>query len=268
MREAAAILVTGASSGIGRATAELLSARGFRVFGASRRSPHPAPAGLRDAWITMDVRDEATVRAGVAEVVAAAGGLDGIVLSAGCGVFGSVEELSMETAREQFETNVFGVLTVLRATLPHLRPRRGRVVIVGSLAGRAPIPFQAHYSATKAALDALALGLRTEVAPFGVGVSLVEPGDINTPFNDHMEWGRHDGSPYAERLGRCERVVRQSLPKAPGPALVAEAIHRALTARRPRVRYTVGPDSLLVPLGRRLLPDWLSLALIRQHFDV
>ena len=268
MREAAAILVTGASSGIGRATAELLAARGLRVFGASRRSPQPTPAGVRDAWITMDVRDEETVRAGVAELVATAGGLDGVVSSAGYGVFGSVEELSMETARQQFETNVFGVLTVLRATLPHLRQRRGRVVIVGSLAGRAPIPFQAHYSATKAALDALTLALRTEVAPFGVGVSLVEPGDINTPFNDHLEWGRHEGSPYAEKLRRCERVVRKSLPKAPGPALVAEVVHRALTASRPRVRYSVGPDSLLVPLGRRLLPDWLSLAMIRHHFDV
>ena len=114
----------------------------------------------------------------------------------------------------------------------------------------------------------MTLALRTEVAPFGVGVSLVEPGDINTPFNDHTEWGRHEGSPYAEKLRRCERVVRKSLPKAPGPALVAEVVHRALTASRPRVRYSVGPDSLLVPLGRRLLPDWLSLAMIRHHFDV
>ena len=268
MREAATILVTGASSGIGRATAELLAARGFRAYGASRRAPEPPPDGVRDPWITMDVRDEAEVRTGVATLVASAGRLDGVVLSAGYSVFGSVEKLPMERAREQFETNVFGVLNVLRSTLPHLRQTRGRVVILGSLAGRAPIPFQAHYSATKAALDALALALRIEVAPFGVGVSLVEPGDINTPFNDHMEWGRDEGSPYAERLRRCERVVRESLPKAPGPELVAEVVWRALTARRPRVRYTVGPDSLLVPLGRRLLPDWLSLALIRDHFDV
>ena len=146
--------------------------------------------------------------------------------------------------------------------------RRGRVVVVGSLAGRAPIPFQAHYSATKAALEALTLALRLEVAPFGIVVSLVEPGDIQTPFNDHMEWGDPTRSVYGARLRSCEGVVRESLPKAPGPHLVAEAIHRALTARRPRVRYTVGPDSWLVPLGRRLLPDWLSLALIREHFKL
>jgi short-subunit dehydrogenase len=142
--------------------------------------------------------------------------------------------------------------------------------VVGSLAGRAPIPFQAHYSASKAALDALTLALRTEVAPLGVAVSLVEPGDIHTPFNDNMDWGT-DGqgrSPYAEWRVRCERVVRASLPHAPGPQVVAATIHRALTARRPRVRYTVGPDSILVPLGRRILPDWLTLILIRRHFDL
>jgi len=160
-------------------------------------------------------------------------------------------------------------LNPIRAVLPGMRARHaGRIVIVGSLAGRAPIPFQAHYSATKAAVDALALALRTEVAPFGIAVSLVEPGDIRTAFNEHMDWAATVGSPYGERLRSCERVTRDALPKAPGPEVVARCVHRALTAWRPRVRYTVGPDSWLVPLGRRLLPDSLSLGLIRSHFRV
>jgi NAD(P)-dependent dehydrogenase (short-subunit alcohol dehydrogenase family) len=262
------VLITGASSGIGFATAELLAARGFRVFAASRREPTPGPRGLRDGWVTMDVRDEGSTRTGVGRVLEAAARLDAVVCCAGYSVFGSVEELPLEKARAQIETNLLGTLAVLRASLPHLRTSRGHVIVVGSLAGRAPIPFQAHYSATKAALDALTLALRVEVAPFGVRVSLVEPGDIQTPFNDHMDWGAHDGSPYAERLARCERVVRESLSEAPGPQVVARAIQKALTERRPRVRYTVGPDSILVPLGRRLLPDWLSLWLIRNHFKV
>ena len=216
----------------------------------------------------MDVRHEAQARAGVSDVVAQAGRLDAVVCSAGYAVFGSVEDLPIEKARAQMETNVIGTLTVLRAALPHLRRAQGRAVVVGSLAGRAPIPFQAHYSATKAALDALTLALRIEVAPFGVGVSLVEPGDIATPFNENMDWGDGGDSVYAERRASCERVVRESLPKAPSAAIVAEVILRALMARRPRVRYAVGPDSRLVPLGRRLLPDWLSLALIRDHFKV
>lgn len=262
-------LVTGASSGIGRATAERLAAQGFRVFGASRRSPDPLPRGVKDAWVAMDVRDEGTVKKGVADVLARTGRIDALVSSAGYSVFGSVEELPLEKAREQIETNLIGTLAPIRAVLPAMRKaRRGRIVVVGSLAGRAPIPFQAHYSATKAALDALTLALRVEVAPFGIGVSLVEPGDIRTAFNDHMDWGDTCASAYGERLRRCERVVRESLPKAPGPEVVAQVIHRALAARRPRVRYTVGPDSRLVSLGRRLLPDWLCLALIGHHFDV
>jgi NAD(P)-dependent dehydrogenase (short-subunit alcohol dehydrogenase family) len=216
----------------------------------------------------MDVRDEASVREAVGKVVAQAGRLDAVVCAAGYGVFGAVEELPIDKARAQLETNVIGTLTVLRAALPHLRQTQGRAVVVGSLAGRAPIPFQAHYSASKAALDAITLALRMEVDPFGVGVSLIEPGDIHTPFNDNMDWSGEGEPVYEERRRACERVIRESLPKAPGPEIVAEVILRALTDKRPRVRYTVGPDSLLVPMGRRLLPDWLSLSLIRDHFKV
>ncbi len=261
-----AVLVTGASSGIGLATAQLLADRGFSVFGACRNPPSDDG---RIRWLRMDVRDEGQVHRGVAEVLAAASGIDALVCNAGYGIFGSVEEVDLARARSQFETNVFGTLAPIRAVLPGMRERRsGRIVVVGSLAGRAPIPFQAHYSATKAALDALTLALRMEVAPFGVGVSLVEPGDIRTAFNDRLDWGVGTESPYGERVRRCEEVILDSLPRAPGPEVVARTILRALTARAPRVRYSVGPDSLLVPFGRRLLPDWLSLLLIRNHFKI
>jgi NAD(P)-dependent dehydrogenase (short-subunit alcohol dehydrogenase family) len=145
----------------------------------------------------------------------------------------------------------------------------GRIVLVGSLAGRAPLPFQAHYSASKAAVDALALALRNELQGTGVRVSLVEPGDVKTAFNERMDWGEaREASAYGARIRRCEDVVRAALPRAPGPEVVARVIARALRARRPRVRYTVGPEAWSVPLGRRLLPDALSLALIRRHFAV
>jgi NAD(P)-dependent dehydrogenase (short-subunit alcohol dehydrogenase family) len=147
--------------------------------------------------------------------------------------------------------------------------RSGRVLLVGSLAGRAPIPFQAHYSASKAAVDALAGALANEVRPFGLRVTLIEPGDIRTPFNEAMRW---EASPadtaYADALARSERVIRESLPKAPPPEDVAATIERALRARRPRARYTVGADAWLVPIGRRFLPDRISLDLIRRHFDL
>jgi NAD(P)-dependent dehydrogenase (short-subunit alcohol dehydrogenase family) len=263
------VLVTGASSGIGAATARLLADRGFRVFGTSRRPEGLAARADHVSWLTLDVRDDASVRKAVAQLLDAAPGLDAVVCNAGNGIFGSVEEVPISAAIEQLDTNFFGTLRTVRAVLPHLREAgRGRIVLVGSLAGRAPIPFQAHYSASKAALDALALALRNELHPHGVAVILVEPGDIDTAFNEATTWQDAGESPYAERLRRSEQVIRESLPRAPGPEIVARTIHRALTARRPRVRYTVGPDAWLVPIGRRLLPDWLMLRLIRDHFDI
>ncbi len=262
-------LITGASSGIGAATADRLAAHGFRVFGTSRHPDAAAKARPRIHWIGMDVCDDESVRKGVEQVLESGERLDALVCNAGFGIFGSVEEVSIEAAKQQFETNFFGTLRTLRAALPAMRQAgRGRIVVVGSLSGRAPIPFQAHYSASKAALDALVMALRSELDGLGVCVSLVEPGDIQTAFNDEMQWGDRGGSVYGERIRRAEAVIRKSLPAAPGPEQVARTIHRALTARRPRVRYACGPDSWLVPLGRRLLPDRLSLGLIRRHFEI
>jgi NAD(P)-dependent dehydrogenase (short-subunit alcohol dehydrogenase family) len=259
------VLVTGASSGIGAAVAARLAARGFAVFGTSRKARPDGPSGL--SWLVMDVDDEASVQQGVSRVLDAAGRLDALVCNAGFGIFGSVEEVSIERARHQLETNFFGTLRTLRAALPPMRSAgSGRIVVVGSLAGRAPIPFQAHYSASKAAVDALTLALANELHPHGISVSLVEPGDIRTEFNERMDWEIPPDSPYGARIRSCEQVVRESLPKAPPPERVARVVERALTARRPRLRYPVGPDSWLVPLGRRLLPDRWMLRAIRSHF--
>jgi len=269
---AKSVLVTGASSGIGAASAQALAARGWQVFGTSRRGADGARAPLPGVhWLRLDVRDEASVRACVDEAEAASGegGLGALVCNAGFGIFGSIEETPLDAARAQFETNVFGVLACVRAVLPAMRARRGgRIVLVGSLSGRAPIPFQAHYSASKAAIDAFAQALRLEVASEGIGVALVEPGDIRTAFNDATDFGDTRHSVYGERIARCEAVIRESLERAPGPELVAAAVVRALEDASPRTRYPVGPDSRLVPLGRRLLPERLVHLLIRRHFDV
>ena len=263
------VLVTGASSGIGAAATRRLAAAGMRVFGTSRvpRDPGPDENGIE--WLTLDVCDDASVEQAFKDLARRAPALDGLVCNAGWGLFGSVEEVSLEAARAQFETNYFGVLRSVRAALPAMRERAGgRIVLVGSLAGRSPIPFQSHYSSTKAAVDALALALRNELHATGVHVSLVEPGDIDTPFNEATDFGDRAGSPYEAALARSEAVIRESLPKAPKPDVVAKAIEHALTARRPRVRYAVGANSLQVPIARRFLPDWLSLRFIRGHYDL
>jgi len=269
------VLITGASAGIGAATAQLLSERGFEVFGTSRQPEALVADRPAIHWVPMDVCHEDSVQKGVDAVMSATkqgdahAGLDGLVCNAGIGIFGSVEEVSIDAAKDQFETNFFGVLRTLRAVVPHMRAAgRGRIIIVGSLARLAPIPFQSHYSATKAALDALGMSLQNELHPYGVKVSLVEPGNINTGFNDNTVWSNLQDSPYAERIRSTEKVVLDDLPKAPGPELVARVVHRALTVRRPHLHYYVGPESFTLPWGRRLLPDRLTLKMIRSYFKI
>lgn len=258
------VLITGASSGIGAAAAARLAICGLRVFGTSRRAQ---PARDDVEWIEMDVCDDESVRDGVANIIETAERIDALVCNAGYGIFGSIEEVTLEEARAQFETNFFGVLRCVRAVLPAMRERRrGRIVVVGSLAGRAPIPFQAHYSATKAAVDALAQALSLECAPFGIRVSLVEPGDIETAFNDHVEWPTVNASVYGEHVRRCAKVAREAMKGAPSPDVVARVIEKALTAPNPGFRYPVGPDSWNVPLARRFLPERVFHWLIARRF--
>lgn len=264
------VLITGASSGIGLAAARYLVDRSWQVFGASRHIEEAAQENPDITWISMDVCGDQSVKDGVADILGRIKQLDAVVNVAGYSIWGSVEEVAVEKIRQQMDTNVYGAVRVIQAVLPHFRKNKaGRIINVGSLGGRAIIPFQSHYSASKAALDAFTQALRMELHPWQhIKVSLIEPGDINTPFNDNMDWPATDNSPYGDRIKAAEKVVRESLPKAPGPEIIAKTIYKALTAKNPRVRYAAGPDSLAVPWGKRLLPDWLALKLIRDHFKV
>lgn len=262
------VLVTGASSGIGAAVAQRLVERGDRVFGTSRRAHAARESGIE--WLMMDVCRDASVESGVDDAYSRGGRIDAAVLCAGYGIFGSVEDVSIEAAMAQFDTNYFGVLRCLRALLPRMRAQgRGRILVVGSLAGRAPIPFQAHYSASKAALEATVLAVRNELRGHGVDVVLIEPGDISTPFNDAMDWSTSPAeSAYRTQLERCEQVVRENLPKAPGPEVVVRVVESALDAATPRVRYAVGKEAPMVAIAKRLLPDAVANRFIAAHFGL
>jgi NAD(P)-dependent dehydrogenase (short-subunit alcohol dehydrogenase family) len=264
------VLITGASSGLGAAMAERLLARGWRVFGTSRKPQSPDGASSTVEWVEMDVCDDASVARGLEAVFAATPKLDGLVANAGYGIYGSIEETPLDRARSQFETNLFGVLRVLSPVVRHMRENNaGRILLVGSLAGRCPIPFQAHYSATKSAIESIAFALANELDPYDVHVSLIEPGDIDTAFNDVMDWGdTNPDSPYADMSARCEQSIRESLPKAPGPKIVADVVEHALTARRPKLRYPVGREATLIGIGKRLLTDRVNLRLIRSFFGL
>lgn len=233
------VLVTGTSSGFGQAIADALHARGCEVFGTTRnRTAIADPIGYR--LIELDVDNDASVTDGVAEVLRQAGRIDVLVNNAGIGYAGALEDTTVEEARSQFETNFFGMHRLCRAVLPYMRAQRaGRIVNMSSLGGLVALPFQAMYSASKFAVEAYSEALRMETRPFGIHVSMVEPGDFATRFtaNRRMTAASTAESPYAER---CRNAVRRMVEDESqnadiGP--VVRAVIAAIEARQPRARY-------------------------------
>ncbi len=233
------VLITGASSGLGRATARHLAATGFRVYGTRRK---PSAGELPYVPIPMDVGDEKSVREGVARVLEAEGRIDVVVNNAGISVTGSVEDVSVEEAQLQFETNFFGVLRVVQAVLPSMRERRsGLIVNIGSLAGLIGLPFQGLYSASKFALEGLTEALRMEVAAFGIHVVNVDPGDFRTEMTQNrILAAASERSVYADQLRRTLEGYERDERQGGDPIQVARLIERIIREPSPRVRYLVG----------------------------
>lgn len=248
-----AALVTGASSGLGLAIATLLSTQGYRVFGTSR-DPSRAPA-TPFPLIPLDVREDASVEACVAEVTRAAGGIDVLVSNAGCAFVGAVEETSVAEAQAQMETNCFGALRVMRAVLPSMRRlRRGHIIAISSLAGLAPPPFLGAYAASKHALEALSESLAYEVRPHGVRVSLVELDGMRTgiAFARPQVLEPAYAAPSARMLARLERITGSG---GGDPMDVARCVWDALKSPAPLLRYVVGPEAAKVVAARRQLSE-------------
>ncbi len=251
-------LVTGASTGIGRATAHHLAGLGYHVL-AGVRDPADAPDGLEP--LKLDVTDEADIAAAAERIGAE---LHLLVNNAGIAVSGPVEVVPLEEWRRQIEVNLLGQIAVTRALLPAVLRARGRVINMSSIGGRVANPLFGPYSASKFGLEAFSDALRREIGPHGVHVVSIEPGGIATPIWDKgMDDARRiTGDMSAEQQRRyagviagvtkiVERLAREGLP----PEAVAEAVGRAATARRPRARYVVGRDAKVQALAARLLPD-------------
>ena len=258
------VLVTGASSGIGEAAAVLLAGRGFRVYAGARRIDRlKALEGLAQGRITaiaLDVTDETSIGAAMRRIADDGSALYGLVNNAGVSVTGPLEELPIEDWRRQFETNVFAVAAMTRSVLPAMREAKaGRIVNIGSVAGRLASPFMSAYAASKHALEGLSDSLRRELAPYGVKVSLVRPGFINTPFGEPEQEGfakyAEPGRPYAARVTAFKAWHAKGHPKGAPPSSVAEAVHHALTAARPHSRYTVPARYAAPVMLRNLLPS-------------
>ncbi len=247
------VLITGASAGIGRATADRLHAAGWTVIGASRRGTSSS------GWqgITMDVDDDGDTRRGVARVLSEHGRLDAVVASAGWGLAGPVEFTPIDQAKAQIETNFWGVVRVVQSALPTLRAQKsGRLVLVSSIGGLIALPFQAFYSASKYALEGYAEGLAYEVEPFGIHVTLVEPGNIRTDFtaSRHTISEDPDGV-YTAAAGKAIALMEKDESNGAPAELAASVIERVLGAKRPRRRVSVGKvgERIGIP-AKRLLP--------------
>jgi len=262
------VLVTGASAGIGRACAERLRDAGWVVVGASRRAS--APDGV--AGMAMDVDDDDAVRQGVAQVLERHGRVDAVVAGAGWGLAGAVEDTPVDEAKAQLETNFWGAVRVVQAALPAMRAQGGgRIVFIGSIGGVVAIPFQGFYSASKFALEGLAEAMAYEVAPFGVRVTVVEPGNVRTDFTAarRMASGAQSDDAYRPALDRAVGVMERDEANGVPAGAVAAIVGKVLTARTPPLRVSVGKAGERVGiLAKRVLPFRLFAAAAKSSLGV
>jgi len=258
------VLITGCSSGIGWATAERLARRGWAVYATARNIEEISPLAERGCrLLPLDVTDEDSMRDAVAEVERIEGAVGVLINNAGYSQSGAVEEVPMQKVRRQFETNVFGLVRMCQLVLPGMRRQGfGRIVNLSSMGGKLTFPGAGFYHASKHAVEAISDALRFEVRGFGVEVVVIEPGVIRTGFAQTAVDLMGEGSgPYAGFDAGVASMTRENYERGPlaalggGPEAVAETIERAVSAARPRARYTVTPSAKLLILARRLLPD-------------
>jgi NAD(P)-dependent dehydrogenase (short-subunit alcohol dehydrogenase family) len=261
------VLITGCSTGIGKATAHHLARGGWVVYATARRISDVsdlAAAGCRT--LALDVTDESSMVAAVRAIEEAEGAVGVLVNNAGYSQSGAIESVPLDRVRRQFETNVFGTIRMTQLVLPAMRRRRrGKIVNIGSMGGRLTFPGGGYYHATKYALEAITDALRFEVAGFGIDAILIEPGLIRTEFGESAGrsfdgWGEA-GDAYAsfnERIASATRAAYEGGPMSRlggGPETVARTIERAILAKKPKARYTVTPSANVLLTIRKLLPD-------------
>ena len=268
MKEKKVVLVTGASSGIGRLTAERLYQKGYRVFGTSRH-----PDGRKDLpfpLLKLDVTDAAMREEAVQEVLHREGRLDVLVNNAGMGIAGPVEECGPEKSRYQMETVFWGAVEMSRLVLPAMRAQQGgRIICVSSIAGRIGLPYQAYYSAAKFAMEGLFEGLQLEVARFGIDIVLVEPGDMRTRFTADRDWCLPDNSPYLEQTEKTKAIIEKNELSGGNPERVARKIVRIIEKKYPRFRYMVGkPEEVAAVWLRSLLPSRLFGRVLASFYGI
>ena len=273
-----AVLITGCSSGIGRATAEHLASRGWRVYASARKPDSIADLeGEGCSTLALDVTDEESMQSAVKAVEDEHGAVGVLVNNAGYSQSGAIEDVPMDEVRRQFETNVFGLARMCQLVLPGMRRQHwGRIVNLSSMGGRFTFPGGGYYHATKHAVEAISDALRFEVAGFGVQVVIIEPGLIRTGFGEaavgSIRGGVTGDGPYADFNSAVAESTKSVYEEGPlarlggGPETVAHAVEKAITARRPKTRYKVTPSARMILTTRRLLPDRAWDSFLRSQF--
>lgn len=247
-------LVTGASSGIGLATAQALRRDGYRVFGTSRKPMVAAPDGV--TMLVCDVTDEKSVQTAVDDILVQAGRIDLLINNAGIGLLGGAEESSPLQAKALFDVNVFGVLRMTNAILPVMRrQRKGRIINMSSILGLIPAPFNALYASTKHAIEGYSESLDHEVRTQGIRVVLIEPGVTRTSFEENITRPDRPLPPYDAARADAEKLMREIVETGDAPEVVADIVVKAANAVSPKRRYTAGKAARQVRFLRRFLPE-------------
>jgi NAD(P)-dependent dehydrogenase (short-subunit alcohol dehydrogenase family) len=247
-------LVTGASSGIGEATAQRLAMAGYKVYGTSRRA---SPSGQRSfAMLPLDVTSDESVEAAINQLIRSEGRIDLLVNNAGFGVApGGAEESSIEQAKAIFETNFFGLIRVTRAVVPHMRRQgNGRIINIGSVLGFLPMPYGALYAATKHAVEGYSESLDHELRTRGIRVSVIEPAYTKTQFDANFIAPDAKLDEYREARAHLDEVLKEVMAAADDPAVVADVVLKAASAVHPKLRYTAGKLAGRLRLLRRFAP--------------
>lgn len=257
-------LVTGASSGIGQATAELLAKAGYKVYGTSRRGGEASARSFE--MLSLDVTSDASVDAAVGRLMQQEGRIDLLVNNAGFGVApAGAEESSIEQARSIFDTNFFGLLRMTRAVVPHMREQgAGRIVNIGSVLGFLPMPYGALYAATKHAIEGYSESLDHELRTRGIRVLVIEPAYTKTPFDANFLEPDAKLEAYREARAAVNQRVKEVMATADLPGVVADVVLKAASATRPKLRYTAGGLANRLRLLRRFAPAGLVDAGIRR----
>ncbi len=269
------VLVTGASSGIGKSIAEYLMKNGFKVYGTSRNVPGgngKLIASEGEGFIKMvklDVCNEASVTEAVNYVTSQEGTIDVLINNAGNGIAGSVEDTDPSEAFGQFDTNFFGVHRMCRNVIPVMRSqKKGLIINVSSVAGLISIPYQSMYSASKYALEAMTEAMRIELAQFGIKVSLVEPGDTKTGFTGSRQNAKaaSQDSVYYNKFSKSIETMAKSEMNGPDPLIVAKVVKRIMSRKNPPVRKTVGLSYKAIAFLRRLVPSRLLVYIVGKLY--